>query len=361
MALVLRTTRDNSGAGPARSGTVKVMVVDDSITARTVMSRMIDSEADIAVVATASSAERALYELERSPVDVILLDLEMPGMGGLEALPRLLRMRHGTQVLVVSSLTQDGAEHTLSALSMGAADTMLKPRPGEFDDDYRALLLAKIRALGSRRTRYEPPAPRPVPSGRKRPRLIAIGASTGGIHAIVTLLRELPRQFALPILVTQHLPQSFMPVFARQLELASGRPTMVAHEGSAIRPDTILVAPGDAHIVAHRRNGGDAVSLSQVPAASGCMPSVDPMFTSLAENFDGHALGVVLSGMGRDGLEGARALVNAGGSVHVQDETSSAVWGMPGAVARAGLATEIAPPQALARHILTSAGAAAWT
>lgn len=361
MALALKSLRDGNGAAPAGDGKVRVMVVDDSITARTVLSRMIDREQDIAVVATASSAERALHELERAEIDVILLDLEMPGMGGLDALPRLLEMRRGTQVLVVSSLTEDGAEHTLSALSMGAADTMLKPRPGGFDDEYRAVLLAKIRALGGGEQRPAQSAPRVAPSPRKRPRMIAIGASTGGIHALVVLLRELPRQFGLPILVTQHLPQSFMPVFARQLELASGRQTLVAQEGSLIRPGTILVAPGNSHLVAYQSAGRDMVTLSHVPAPSGCMPSVDPMFTSLAENMDGQALGIVLSGMGRDGVEGARALIDAGGSIHVQDEASSAVWGMPGAIARAGLATEIAAPEALARHILTSAGAAAWT
>lgn len=364
MSLDLKPENERTSVHSTGGGPVRLMVVDDSLTARTVLSRLVDREDDITVVATASSAERALHELQRSEIDVILLDLEMPGMGGLEALPRLLETREGTQVLVVSSLTDDGAEATLTALSMGAADTMLKPRPGGFDEDYRKTLLGKIRALGRSDAVRDYPASPPrqmlrAPS-RKQAELIAIGASTGGIHALCLLLRALPKHFALPIVVTQHLPFSFMQVFARQLELASGRQALLAENGTEIIPGRIVVAPGDRHLLVHRKGGRLVAGLSQLPASSGCTPSVDPMFASIAESLQGHALGIVLSGMGRDGAEGARDFVAAGGQILVQDESSSAVWGMPGAIVRAGLASEVLPPEELARSILRHAGAAAW-
>ncbi len=331
------------------------MVVDDSLTVRTIFKRMVESDPDMQVVGTASSAERAIAQLRTLPVDVILLDLEMPGMGGLEALPSLLETAKDSEVLVVSSLTADGAEHTVSALSMGAADTMLKPRPGGFNNEYRSQLLGKIRALGGREpeTRDAAPPSRSQitqPSGEaKKPEVLAIGASTGGIHALNLLLRALPEEFDLPILITQHLPSSFIPVFARQIETTSGRNTHIAEDGTAIRPGEILIATGHGHMVVHRVGDRLVAKTSSQPARSGCMPSVDPMLSSLAQSCDGHALAIILSGMGRDGLEGAQELVNRGGSIFAQDVESSAVWGMPGAVAKAGLTSLVAAPDELGK------------
>jgi two-component system chemotaxis response regulator CheB len=287
-------------------------------------------------------------------------------MGGLRALPAILATPAAPQVLVVSSLTVDGAEHTLAALSMGAADTLLKPRPGGFTEDYRAQLLGKIRALGSRAAdRASTPAPHREPSfvrpglaqrGR-RARVIAIGASTGGIHALGLMLRRLTPAFDLPILITQHLPSSFIPVFVRQVETACGRPADIAEDGLDIRPGRIIIAPGHGHMLVRR--GGERLTtrLCSKSVASGCMPSVDPMLASLAEACDGQALGVILSGMGRDGVVGAQALVDAGGTIYAQDAESSAVWGMPGAVARAGLASLIAAPERLGEAVMAHATA----
>lgn len=359
-------------AKPQRTGAkrhVRVMIVDDSLTVRTVFSRMMQSDPALQLVTTASNAERALAILRSEPVDVILLDLEMPGMGGLEALPRILATAAGAKVLVVSSLTEDGAEHTVAALSMGAADTMLKPRPGGFDEAYRSALLGKIHALGGIEAEEEAaPCGMSAPSGSrtaarqrgKVPEAIAIGASTGGIHALNILLRALPREFDLPILITQHLPASFIPVFARQVEMVSTRPTVIAEDGTAIRRGMIAIATGHGHMDI-RRSGTDLMArVSTVPARSGCLPSVDPMLTSLAENFDGHAVAAILSGMGRDGAEGAARLVAAGGTVLAQDQATSAVWGMPGAVVKDGTASAALPPDELAREILALAGAEAW-
>ncbi|MEP5937008.1 MAG: chemotaxis-specific protein-glutamate methyltransferase CheB [Erythrobacter sp.] len=360
-----RTTLDQIDR--ARGGTIKpirVMVVDDSLTVRTVFSRMVESDPGLIVSSTANNAEQAIDLLKKTEVDVILLDLEMPGMGGLEALPKILTTAKGAQALVVSSLTQDGAEHTLAALSMGAAETMQKPRSGGFDDSYRASLLDKIRALGG----LDPDMPKPswqkaAPKAlarAKRPEVIAIGASTGGIHALNIVLRALPQDFALPILVTQHLPASFMPVFARQVEVASARRTSIAEEGTRIRRGEILIASGEGHMEVQRNGEHLQTTLSRKPARTGCLPSVDPMLESLSTACKGNVLAVILSGMGTDGMSGAKCVVESGGTVLAQNAETSAVWGMPGAVAKADLASAILPPEELATEILNLAGAAAW-
>jgi two-component system chemotaxis response regulator CheB len=343
---------------------VRVLVVDDSPTVRAVFARLIEAEADLEVAASEESAESALAALLQTSPDVILLDLDMPGMGGLDAMPRMIELAAPARVLVVSSLTVRGAEQTLAALSLGAADTLAKPKPGQFDKDYRATLLRKIRLLGrvAKRAREKsaPPAqPQLRPHPKELPHLIAIGASTGGIHALGQLFSALSPRVQLPILVTQHLPSSFMDPFVRQLRAASGRQAVVASEGMPITPDRIIVAPGEAHLtLTTDAEGVTVVRLQDGPVASGCRPSVDPMFESCARLYGAHALGVVLSGMGRDGADGAASIVRAGGTIMAQDAASSAVWGMPGAVATAGLASAVLPPEQIAARISASVGAA---
>jgi two-component system chemotaxis response regulator CheB len=343
---------------------VRVLVVDDSPTVRAVFARLIEAEADLEVAASEESAERALATLLQTSPDVILLDLDMPGIGGLDAMPRMIELATPARILVVSSLTVRGAEQTLAALSLGAADTLAKPKPGQFDQDYRATLLRKIRLLGRVAKRAREKAAPPVqpqlrPHPKELPHLIAIGASTGGIHALGQLLGSLSPRIQLPILVTQHLPASFMEPFVRQLCAASGRPTVVACEGMPVAPGRIIVAPGDAHMtVASDSEGKTVVRLQDGPVASGCRPSVDPMFESCARLYGPHALGVVLSGMGRDGAEGAAQIVRAGGTIMAQDAATSAVWGMPGAVASAGLASAVLPPEQIAARITVALGAA---
>lgn len=347
---------------PPLADAIRVMILDDSLVVRSALRRAIEDASGMSIVATASSGEQAISQLATVQVDVILLDLEMPGMGGLEALPRIIREGSGARVLIVSSLTSEGAEATLTALSMGAADTLLKPVTGGFDDAYRADLLARIRALGGKEHRPAP-AKLPVQSMRparlsaKRPRIVAIGASTGGIHALCLLLKALPRNFDLPIAVTQHLPTSFLPVFARQLELASARKASIASDGSVAKAGEILIAPGEGHMMFTRRGEQIIARISDFPTPSGCRPSVDPMFESLAEQLDGCAIGVVLSGMGKDGAEGAALLAQLGGTVMAQDAESCSVWGMPRAVTTSGIASVVAPPAVLAARI--AAGIAA--
>ena len=354
------------------ASTINVMIVDDSLTVRTVFSRMIGSDPALNIAATANSGEAALDQLTNSDVDVILLDLEMPGMGGLKALPKLLAAKPGVQILVVSSLAQDGAEHTVAALSMGAADTLQKPQSGDFNNAYRLTLLEKIRALGEAMPesagKGSPPADQakletglpPSKFPAKRPKIVAFGASTGGIHALNIVLRALPKAFSLPIVITQHLPANFMPIFARQIETASGRRTRLAEQGAKVCRGEILIATGKGHMGFTQTGDQVCTRVSSEPAPSNCLPSVDPMLASLAQAYSGHVLAVILSGMGRDGLEGAKELVAAGGSILAQDAKSSAVWGMPGAITNAGLAKGCFAPDEIAEAITAAAGVAAW-
>lgn len=357
-----RGTSPLTRPGPAPA--IRVMIVDDSLTVRTIFKRMVESDPAMVIAGTASSAESAIAQLKAEPADVVLLDLEMPGIGGLDALPTILATPGAPQVLVVSSLTMDGAEHTLAALQMGAADTLLKPRPGGFTDEYRTQLLGKIQALGSRRVEAaDVPAPlppasfaRPAPTRRTwRPEVIGIGASTGGIHALGLMLGRLTAECAVPICITQHLPPSFTPVFARQVEAACRRPADIAANGLELRRGRVVIASGEGHLLIERRGERLIARIGKETAPSGCLPSVDPMLASLAQACEGRALGVILSGMGRDGVLGAEQLIDAGGTIFAQDADSSAVWGMPGAVARAGLASVIAPPERLGDAVMAQA------
>ncbi len=360
MGAPLRTALLRPTSSPVEStDQLRVMIVDDSLTVRTVFSRMIQNESDMCIVAAVNSAESGIAELATAEPDVMLLDLEMPGMGGLEALPKILAASPDTRILVISSLTADGAEHTVKALSLGAADTMLKPRPGGFDDHYRSSLLGKIRALKGMAAELAPTPP-PAKKAGKRARIVAIGSSTGGIHALNLFLRQIPASFDLPILVTQHLPTSFIPVFAKQMELAASREAILADEGVEIRRGKIYIAPGHGHMIVRRSGDRHVCGLAYQPVKSGCMPSVDPMFETLAEAFDGQVTGILLSGMGRDGTDGAQSIVQAGGTIYAQDAESCAVWGMPRAVTELGLAAAVLPPEELAHELVASAGADAW-
>ena len=358
MGVVSTIPGPQAGTRRLTDGPIRLMVVDDSVTARTVFSRIIAREKDLELVVEAATAEEALEILAVADVEVILLDLEMPGMGGLEAMPQLIEAAPDAKIMVVSSLTVAGAEPTLTALSLGAADTLAKPRPGTFDQEYRDRLVAKIRALGGAAIRASAPALAPQrlkpelrPASRKRPKVLAIGASTGGIHALGQFFHALPPRIHIPIIVTQHLPGSFMDAFARQLQQVSGRPASLAAEGTVLQADHIVIAPGNAHVMVAEINGRLKITLDKTPASSGCMPSVDPMFASLAESIGAHTLGVVLSGMGRDGTDGAGKIAAAGGTILVQDEESCAVWGMPGSAATAGLASSILPPDQIAGKV----------
>ena len=338
---------------------IRLMVVDDSMVARAVLSRMIAADDGFEIVAVAGTAEDAIVALGQVRVDIVLLDLEMPGAGGLKSIPKILDAARGAKVLIVSSLAEEGAEETVAALALGAADTLPKPGTGRFNGRFSEVLLGKLRALGraemtgsTRRSVTDPLTVGTLrPMGDGPVKLLALGASTGGIHALTSFFQELPSRIGAPILVTQHLPEPFMAVFARQLAAAAGREALVAEDGLRLLPDRIVIAPGNASLAIEVSGGKMVARLIRQRSASGFLPSVDPMLASAGAMLGPEALGVVFSGMGRDGLEGAMALIGAGGSVLVQDEASSAVWGMPRAVAEAGLACGILPPVRIARRI----------
>ncbi|QIG81905.1 response regulator [Sphingosinithalassobacter tenebrarum] len=329
------------------------MIVDDSVVARTVLARMLESSGKFVVANAVGNVQAALGFLETQQVDIVLLDIEMPGVDGLTALPDVLAASGGAKVLIVSSTCDDGAAATIQALALGAADTLVKPGIGAFAGKFSEVLHEKVKRL------LDAPA---EASGAMRGNLaackvaddfdvVAIGASTGGIHALSQLLREVPPDFQVPILITQHLPGSFMSYFATQLAVLAGRPCEVATDCMRIRPGRLIVAPGDAHLRCVRMSDGTAIRLSHDRVANGCMPSVDPMLASVAQTYGARALAIVLSGMGRDGSEGARAIVQAGGSVVVQDRESSVVWGMPGSVFNAGQASAALSPSDIGRLI----------
>jgi two-component system chemotaxis response regulator CheB len=346
-----------SGHDPAPAGdpaACTVLIVDDSLVARTVIAGIVERSGRFAVAGAVGSVAAALDFLERDRVDIIVLDIAMPGIDGVSALPKLIAVAQGARIVVVSSTAAAGAAVTVRALTLGAADTLAKPETGALSGVFASQLLDRLdRLSGSVALPSSAPVPAaaatgdlPVPlSTGDDYDIVAIGASTGGIHAIGQLLRAIPTSFRLPILITQHLPASFMPYFAAQLAVLAGRPCEVATDRLRIRPGGIVVAPGDGHLrCVSLGDGHAAVRLSHEPQSSGCLPSVDPMLTSLAGVYGDRLLAIVLSGMGRDGAEGAGAVRAAGGCIVVQDQASSVVWGMPGTIASLGLADAILPP-----------------
>ena len=356
---------------------LRLMIVDDSMVARAVLSRMVESDGGFEIAGVSGTAEDAIAALAHVRVDIVILDLEMPGAGGLKMLPGILKAARGARVIVVSSMAEEGAEITVAALALGATDALPKPGTGRFNGRFSDILLAKLRALGHAVggdlavPGAPPQAVRPALTSvnlrlRAMPEgplaMLAIGASTGGIHALGNLFSHMLAPTGVPILVTQHLPSSFMGTFARQIATAARRPASVARDGDTVRPDEILIAPGDAHLTLERRKSGGLVNvrLARHRVASGCLPSLDPMLASVGELFGSSAMAVILSGMGRDGTEGATKLVSLGGGVIAQDEASSAVWGMPRSVAEAGLACALLPPDQIARRIVSRIGDPGW-
>lgn len=342
------------------------MIVDDSPVARAVLSRMLSGRKEFEIVALAGNAGEAIDALKSVKVDIVLLDVEMPGTSGIEALPEILRLGAGARVLIVSSLAEDGAEAAVRALALGAADTLPKPGTGNFAGRFSEVLAERLLRIGHSEAAFaeredggKPLRLRAAPGGKIG--CLALGASTGGLHATTEFLRALPAMIGAPLLITQHLPAIFMPYFARQLQAASGRLTKVAEDGLQLRAEEILLAPGDAHLGLEQQGSRIYVRLSHGASSSGCLPSVDIMLAAIADVYGTSAIGVMLSGMGRDGLNGSHRVVERGGAMLVQDRQSSAVWGMPRAVAEAGLACAVLPPAGLARRVSSRVSGDSWT
>lgn len=350
---------------------VRVMVVDDSTVVRGLLGRIVDSQPDMRVVCSAPNGRSALDLLRHREVDVVLLDVEMPEMDGLEALPRILEMRPGARVVMASSLTRQGAVTTLRALSLGAADYVTKPSALQASRGMEAIsaeLVGKVRALGRAARASRPGAPpspaapavplrgglaRTAPPDAAEPfRVLAVASSTGGPNALAAVLGGLPPDFPLPIVVVQHMPPLFTAALAERLQRDAGRPCAEVRHGEPLVPGRTYVAPGDRHAVVASAGGGEAVlRLDDGPPENFCRPAADPMLRSVAAFFGPAALALVLTGMGEDGLRGCREVVARGGRVVAQDEATSVVWGMPGAVAGAGLASAVLPLDGIARHL----------
>lgn len=339
---------------------MRVVIVDDSAAVRGLLSRWISAAPGYEVVGAAENGRAALAIARSSRPQIVLLDLEMPEMDGLEALPLLLAEHPGLSVIVVSTLTRRNADISLRCLQMGAVDYLPKPsaaRELTTGMDFRAELLAKLDGLKSRHGPIAPAPARPgapalAPAGRSRPRVLAIGASTGGPRAVIEVVRGLASTVGrLPVLVVQHMPAVFTTVFARQIESDTGVPCREAQHGEPIAPGIVLVAPGGRHFGLAGTAAAASVRIDDGPPIRHCRPAFDLMLRDCAAVYGGGTLAAILTGMGSDGLDGARAVVETGGAVLAQDEASSVVWGMPGSVVRAGLAQAVLPVARIAAEI----------
>mgnify|MGYP003639389340 CR=1 FL=1 len=365
----------------ASQGIARVLVIDDSAVARGLMTRWIEEDPDLVLVGAAVDGEQGIRKAEELKPDLIVLDVEMPKMDGLAALPILLKTVPNCRVVMASTLTRRGGEVTIRALSMGAADYAPKPQAGRLAgaEEFRRDLLSKLKALAPRpippvptsrdvrppqsqplapqatpaaappaRRAFQPVASAPIsrgstPRSTAAPAIIAIGSSTGGPEALRVVMSKCGPNITAPVVIAQHMPALFTKILAEHLAKASNMPCKEAENGERLQGGHIYIAPGDFHFTVRRDAAGFYAVLDQSPPINFCRPAVDPLFQSVAEATNGKALGVVLTGMGHDGREGARALRASGGTILAQDEATSIVWGMPGAIAEAGLADQILP------------------
>jgi two-component system chemotaxis response regulator CheB len=362
---------------------LRVVLVDDSALVRRLVGGVLRTEDDLVVAGTLVDGQQAVEQIPELRPDVVVLDVEMPRLDGLETLAALHQSCPGLPVVMYSSLTERGAAVTLEALARGAADYATKPSATTSREEAEACLrrdllplvrlwgrIGRARRLGERvATRghevSQPAPPRHVPEpplakhhdqpGRTRrptrPEVVLVGVSTGGPSALAELLPALPAGLGVPVLVVQHMPAIFTRLLAERLDRACPLRVREALDGEPLEPGTVLVAPGGRHLAVDRRGGQVVAACLDDPPEHFCRPAVDVLFRTAAAVYGPGVLAVVLTGMGSDGLAGAQAIVRAGGAVLAQDEASSVVWGMPGAVARAGLAEAVLPLAELAPAI----------
>lgn len=365
------------------SDSIRVMVVDDSAVVRGLITRMLEEDPGISVVASVGNGELAVKNLSRYDVDVIVLDVEMPVMDGLTALPKLLEVDPNVRIIMASTLTVRNAEISIRALESGAADYVPKPsssRELSGGSEFRRSLIEKVKTLGTvRRARPATTRPglvrRPAPAapatpkpsllsgpvslrkpGITRPDILAIGSSTGGPQALFALLRDLKPTINVPVVITQHMPATFTTILAEHISRMTGWPCTEAKDGDPLQAGHILLAPGDYHMLIENKGAGKVARLSKAAPENFCRPAVDPMLRSVAQCYGGRAMVVILTGMGSDGMRGAQVVVDAGGTIIAQDEASSVVWGMPGAVATAGICSAVLPLKDLGQYVMKHMG-----
>jgi len=336
---------------------IRVLVVDDSVVIRKLVTHALGEDSQIEVVGTAPNGIIALQRIPQMNPDVITLDIEMPGMDGLETLRQIRKLYADLPVIMFSTLTERGATATMDALSLGANDYVTKAaNAGSLEKSMASLrseLIPKIKQffrIGSEiRAGAEPPAVTPsraaIPSPtRAQPalaggrRIVAIGVSTGGPNALAEVMPMFPKDFRLPILIVQHMPALFTRFLAERLDKLSAIHVEQVTEGSRLEPGKALLAAGGYHMRARKKDAQVVAAMDQEPPENSCRPAVDVLFRSVAEIYGGASIGVILTGMGNDGVNGARILKSMGAYVIAQDEASSVVWGMPGGVSKAGLA-----------------------
>ena len=346
----------------------QVMVVDDSAVIRGFITRMLEADPDFRVVTTASNGEIAVKAVARYDIDVVILDIEMPVMDGLTALPLILKANPKVKVLMASTLTRRNATISIKALSAGAADYVPKPestREAHASEEFRRELVSKIKAISRPRLRRGTTA-----SGRSsattlaappkislhkpstfKPEVLAIGSSTGGPQALFKLFETLKDSVRVPIFITQHMPATFTAILAEHIQRVSGVECAEGRDHERVTPNRIYLAPGEYHMVIDGDSRGPFIRINQDPPENYCRPAVDPMFRSIAKLYGVKALSVVLTGMGKDGKLGGQAIIDAGGTVIAQDEPTSVVWGMPGAAATAGICSAVLPLDRIAPKI----------
>ena len=338
---------------------VRILIVDDSVVFRKVLSDLLASDPGMVVAGTAGNGSQALARIAEIKPDVVTLDVDMPGMDGMEALVEIRKLYAKLPVIMFSALTERGATATLDALARGASDYVAKPSyretPERSHERVRKELLEKIKALCAEH------APQPQPrlvstpvSVRPEPRIdvIAIGTSTGGPGALSKLIPQFPADLPVPIVIVQHMPPLFTRLLAERLNGLAPLEVQEGKEGQKLQRGQVWIAPGDHHMTVARKGTDFLLSLNRNPQENSCRPAVDVLFRSVAQTYGANVLAVVLTGMGSDGTQGAGVIREAGGEVLVQDEESSMVWGMPGSVVAASLADRIFPLSGIAPEVL---------
>jgi two-component system chemotaxis response regulator CheB len=361
---------------------IRVMVVDDAVVVRGLIARWIAEEPDFQMVAALCNGRQAVDKVEQTDPEVIILDVDMPELDGISALPRLIEKKPNVVIIMASTLTRRNAEISMKALSLGATDYLPKPdstRELTTSAAFRRDLIEKIRHLALRhrkrrpcdrsmqggtevaRVHPSPPlaplaAPAPFhlrPFSIALPRVLLVGSSTGGPQALTALVSRLAPVIAqAPVLITQHMPPTFTTILAEHLARASKAPAREAIDGEPIMPGRIYLAPGGHHMRVARRANGPTIALDEGPLINYCRPAIDPLFRTAADMWGGGSLGVILTGMGTDGAHGALDVATAGGSVIAQDEESSVIWGMPHAALQAGACAAVLPLDQIASKIV---------
>ena len=365
------------------SDKITVMLVDDSSVIRGALTRIIQTDSNIEIVASVANGQHAITQAKNKKPDIMLLDIEMPVMDGLTALPQIIENSPNTKVIMCSGLTAKGADTTMKAMTLGAIECIVKPSSAQdtgINSEFHKNLISLINILGSKHNEYDdeeqdlrqgslnkdntqepksaapsPPSKQPEKVGSQeielrsgigtfggRPKILAIGSSTGGPKALFSVLKSVG-VINIPIVITQHMPPTFTKILAGHITENTSIPAHEGSDGMHVEAGNVYVAPGGKHMIFEEKDTGLFIKLDDGPAENFCKPAVDPMLRSLIHIYGEKVLCVILTGMGSDGLPEARNLAKKGGRIIAQDKETSVVWGMPGAVATAGLCNAVLP------------------